>query len=151
MDASLPGGCSPQGVPLQVEALGGTGVGNNIIRKQSSLGFLKLHTTSEPIVVEPKNNVEVQHADVGNSKMSIHGSTSEHPRLDGSSIFGSTVVSPFQNSHPGEHEVWKKGNGLSAKSSNGVRKDDEERNGHKNVAKDAAQVRSEVRIMSATS
>lgn len=145
MDASLPGRCSAQGVPLQVEALGGTEVDNNIIGKQGSLGFLKLHTTGTPTDDEPTKNVEVQRAADGNSKMPVQGGTNEDSRLIS---LGSTIVSAFQNSLSGEHEIWKKGNGLSVKkSSNGALKEEEERNGHKSVAKDAPQVRTEVRIL----
>lgn len=144
MDTSLPGGGSAQGVPPQVEALGGTEVGD-LIGKQSSLGFLKLHTTGAP-TVEPTKTVEVQPSDGNFRKSKSLGSAHEDSRLV---LLGSSVVAAFQNSDPGALEIWKKGNGLSVtKSSNGAQKMEELKNGdNKSVAKDAPQVRTEVIII----
>ena len=149
MDASLPGGCSAQEVPLQVEASGGTEVGN-VVEKQGSLGSLKLQSAGAPII-DLTENVEVQRVD-GSSKMPIHESQevgNEDSRLLNSRILGRTVVSAFHSSDTRDHENRKKGHGLSLNklTENGAQKEGEERNGLKSVAKDTAQVRIEVSII----
>lgn len=150
MDASLPGGCSAQGVPLQVEASGGTEVGN-VVEKQGSLGGLKVQSNGAPNI-DLTEKVEVQCVD-GSSKMPIHvsqGVANEDSRLISSNGLGHTVVSAFHNSDTREHGNWKKGHGLSLNkysTENGAQREEEERNGLKSVAKDAPQVRIEVSIL----